>query len=314
MITTPTLEIRCSGPAVTEGRMAIDDLATIARTIERALVRIAEASFPRDRSRSRGSARLVAEQCRLFLVGWGSGSAVATFEAGRAGDLLNEIADRTLDRLMGGLASMAPDRNLGGTDREVLAPAIGDLVQLGNVLHRGVWRIELKRSDRPGPRVVYDPALHERLSTLRVEGSETRRVVVTGRLDRLDGHDGLAGTLWEDDGTAWTCTFSHDLGPLLARHWMRRVRVEGEGRIPPRNGRRTLRVENLELDESELEEATRRFWSATSLRDLAREQAVAAIGDVDELLAVWSEERLETDPFEELMAERRRRRETADAD
>jgi hypothetical protein len=73
-------------------------------------------------------------------------------------------------------------------------------------------------------------------------------------------------------------------------------------------------VENLELDESELEEATRRFWSATSLRDLAREQAVAAIGDVDELLAVWSEERLETDPFEELMAERRRRRETADAD
>lgn len=314
MITTPTLEIRCSGPAVGEGRMAIDDLALIAGSIERALVRIADAMLRGDRVRRGRKPRVVGEQCRLFLVGWRGGSAVATFEAGRPEELFNEAAVRPLALLMEGLSALAKDRARDDPRWKSFAPAIGELRELGSVFRRGIERIDFRRPDRAGPPVSYDKALHERLSALYATEPETRRIVVTGRLDRLDGHDGLAGKLWEDDGTAWTCTFSTDLGALLARHWMRRVRVEGEGQIPPRGGRRSLRVESMELDESPLDEATRRFWSATSLRDLAREQAVAPIGDLDELLTVWGEERLETDPFEDLMAERRRRRATADAD
>ncbi|MCX7631400.1 MAG: hypothetical protein N2038_14280 [Geminicoccaceae bacterium] len=291
--------------------MAIDDLALIARSIERALVRIADATIRGDRVRPGRKPRVVGEQCRLFLVGWRRGSAVATFEAGRPDELFNEVAARPLELLMEGL-SRADDWTRDDPHWRSFAPAIGELRELGSVFGRGIERIDLRRPDRAGPPVSYDKALHERLSALYATEPETRRIVVTGRLDRLDGHAGLAGTLWEDDGTTWACRFPNALEVHLARYWMRRVRVEGVGRTPTRRGPRILRVESIEPEDLPLEEATRRFWTATSLSNLAREQAVAPITDVEELRAVWGEERLETDPFEELMAERRRRRETAD--
>ncbi len=67
-----------------------------------------------------------------------------------------------------------------------------------------------------------------------------------GRLDRLDGHEGLGGTLWDDEGAAWRCLFPAELERELPHLWRRRVEVEGT--LEPARGRkqgRPLRVERI---------------------------------------------------------------------
>lgn len=143
---------------------------------------------------------------------------------------------------------------------------------------------------------------------------EPRKHRVIGRLDRLDGHEGLAGTLWDLDGRVWICTFPPTLEAELPALWRQWVEVEGLA-APARGGERARRlaVERIRPVEGPLEERGRRFWNAPSLDQLAVEQGVGPIGSTAELLSVWGEERLEGDPFEELMAERARRRLEASA-
>jgi len=142
---------------------------------------------------------------------------------------------------------------------------------------------------------------------------EPRKHRVIGRLDRLDGHEGLAGTLWDRDGRVWTCTFPPTLEAELPALWRRRVEVVGMGIAAGPDARGKLEVETIRPVEGPLDERGRRFWTAPSLDRLAVEQGVGPIGKVEELLSVWGEERLEGDPFAELMAERARRRLEASA-
>jgi hypothetical protein len=84
---------------------------------------------------------------------------------------------------------------------------------------------------------------------------EPRKHRVIGRLDRLDGHEGLAGTLWDLDGRVWICTFPPTLEaelPALWRQW-----VEVEGLAAPARGReraRRLAVERIRPVEGPIEE------------------------------------------------------------
>jgi len=84
---------------------------------------------------------------------------------------------------------------------------------------------------------------------------EPRKHRVIGRLDRLDGHEGLAGTLWDRDGTVWTCRFPAELEAELPRLWRRWVEVEGvaaPARARKPGGR--LAVERIRPVEAPLEE------------------------------------------------------------
>ena len=137
---------------------------------------------------------------------------------------------------------------------------------------------------------------------------EPRKHRVIGRLDRLDGHEGLAGTLWDRDGRVWTCSFPPALESDLRTLWRQWVEVVGMGIAAGPDARGKLEVETIRPVEGPLEERGRRFWKAPSLDQLAIEQGVGPIGTIEELLSVWGEERLEGDPFAELVAERARRR------
>ncbi|MCL6607647.1 MAG: hypothetical protein K6T74_06085 [Geminicoccaceae bacterium] len=142
---------------------------------------------------------------------------------------------------------------------------------------------------------------------------EPRKHRVIGRLDRLDGHEGLSGTLWDRDGRVWTCTFPPALEADLRTLWRQWVEVVGVGVLATPDARGKLEVETIRPVEGPLEERGRRFWTAPTLDRLAVEQGVGPIETVEELLSVWGEERLEADPFEELVTERARRRLEANA-
>lgn len=74
-----------------------------------------------------------------------------------------------------------------------------------------------------------------------------------------------------------------------------------------------IRVERIRAVQRPLEEAARRFREGRTLADLVREQGVEPIADPKELDSIWGAKELESDPFEELMGERRCRRVAARA-
>jgi hypothetical protein len=83
---------------------------------------------------------------------------------------------------------------------------------------------------------------------------EPRKRRVIGRLDRLDGHDGLTGTLWDRDGRVWTCSFPPALEADLPRLWRHWVEVVGVGSTAGPLARGKLEVETIRPVEGPLEE------------------------------------------------------------
>jgi hypothetical protein len=293
--------------------MAARDLALIADAFERAILRAAEVILE---GQPRGPGRkpkALEEQCRLFLVGWRSGSAVACFEVGQRNQLFSDVAGPALDALIDGLEQIQDEH--GSLDRTSPASraALVELAPLGPLFDRAVERLEVVGADGIQRRAVFDRRSAVIIAERVRRVPQAERLVVTGRLDRLDGHDGLAGTVRDREGRVWTCTFPPALEADLRTLWRRWVEVVGVGIRPGPDARRKLAVETIRPVEAPLEERGRRFWTAPTLDRLAVEQGVAPIGSTEELVSVWEEERLEGDPFAELMAERARRRHEASA-
>jgi hypothetical protein len=310
----PGLTITVRGPRVEPGRLAVRDLATIGQALERATVRAAEVILE-ERTRGRGrKPKAIEERCRLFLVGWGAGSVVARFELGRQGELFDEVGKAALGAVFDGLDVLHPDSKPGKKASAASMAALRQFILLRPLFDRGIDVLELTTVDGTERRAIFDHRSAEAVVTFCEPVSSSFRSSVVGWLERLDAHEELAGTLWDDEGTAWRCLFPVELEPELRYLWRRRVEVEGT--FEPARGREKrgpIRVARVRAVEGPLDEATRRFREGRTLSELAREQGVEPIADPRELDSIWGADELETDPFEEIMDERRRRRLAASA-
>ncbi len=148
----------------------------------------------------------------------------------------------------------------------------------------------------------------------RYPNADSHRSKVTGRLEELNGHGGLTGCLWEPDGTKWTCRFKQEHLEQLSEAWMRRVEIVGTANVAAER-ERVLDVESLVLLEDgpsasgEAEAAP--FWDSLSLEELAEQQNVKPVSDLDEISKLWP---MDDDPDEMLryiMSERQERRRAA---
>ena len=142
----------------------------------------------------------------------------------------------------------------------------------------------------------------------RERGGKTSKV---GRLEILNGHGKLAGTLWEADGTRWTCHFKDEHLGVLANAWLRTVRVSGK--VIEVRKERTLQVDAIIItDEEIVSEYTAGeaspFWESMSLEELAEQQGVAAVDNLDEIAALWPGDDDPDDLLAHILDERRARR------
>jgi hypothetical protein len=129
---------------------------------------------------------------------------------------------------------------------------------------------------------------------------EAERISKVGRLDVLNGHHALGGHLWEADGTKWICRFGVSHRHILARAWLKTVRVTG--RVVTENRTSVLRVESLVIEDENLPEQEgddeMPFWKPLSLAELAERQGIQPVDDLDSISALWP---MDDDP-EDLLA------------
>ena len=309
------LSITVEGPRVGKARVSVGDLAEILHRTQQALKRIGQVLYGECSIGKGRKKREIEDLCEIFLVDWKPGSAIAEVELAEPPaqlSLFGYIGEESLKAFIKGMEAIQTEPNPSlpvGYDGGVLQTCDS----LGRVLERGIDSIKFEpRNGVPLPSIAFDRKLRERIRGLLGKPIGQRQAEKIGRLEELNGHGGLTGRLWEADGTKWLCIFKPDHIELLPDIWLHRVKLVGETVIEP-GGERTLSVESILALDGEFEETAAAaegfpFWSSLSLEELAEQQKVSPVADLDEISALWP---VDDDPdklMDHILADRSARR------
>lgn len=292
-----SLRVHLAGPAVSENRISLSDLAQIAKHLQDALYRVAEVlSGVATSLRTGPMPRQIVEACTLELLALepGSVSLVVGLRRPEQMALLDtpSVGEDALQTLVEGAAELrSPSLPMPkGYDPGVLC-AWRDL---GAMLDRGVDEIALESSMRGSTmRAVFDREVRERVA-LRLQAPVHNRRTVEGRLLMGDFKEsGYQCRVHPAIGRAVTCAFDEAYRDIVLGALTKQVRVVGEA--TEKNGRITgLQIADIEVMEEEAGEAAEvelGLDEAPTLDELAARQGVAQVGDFDALLGdFWPEE------------------------
>lgn len=295
--TPPQFYLKMNGPKVGKAKLSVSDLAEIIKRTQQALKRIGQVLYGQESHGKGRKKKDIEQQCELFLVGWEEGSAIAAFELGPQPDQLEFfgfVGDESAQALMSGMELMAADsydasRLPTGFDVGVLEA----FESLGKVFEHGIDTISFSRDSRDFPeKALYSATIREKIRTSLGQPALVGHSIKVGRLEVLNGHGGLKGTFWEVDGSRWTCFFKNEHLDILSDAWMHKVKVTGRT-IEEEGKEKCIEVDSLYVIEDELSEETgsvgeaRSFWQTASLEELAEEQGILTVADIDEISESW---------------------------
>jgi hypothetical protein len=309
-----------NGPKVGKGKLSVSDLAEIIKRTQQVLKRIGQVLYGQESYGKGRKSKDIEQQCELYLVGWVEGSAIAAFELGpqpEQMELYGFVGEESVKALMAGMELMAADsydakRLPVGFDVGVLEA----FESLGKVFEHGIETVSFSRDQHRFPeQAAYNATVRERVRTSLGQPAIIGHSVKVGRLEVLNGHGGLRGTFWEISGTRWTCLFKNEHIDILPDAWMQKVKVTGRT-IEEEGKERCIEVDSLFVIEDEMEDDNeqgegRSFWQSVSLEDLAEEQGVGMVSDIDSIAALWPADDNPDDLLEFVLHERGDRRRVA---
>ena len=278
------LEVLLEGPSV-EGRVSVDYLATLAKELQTTLRRIAQ-----NRRAGRGRyTREIEQACQLDLVSFEKSSARLGFElAGAPCDtLFGEIGQEAVKTLLDALASTHTDEDHWAAE---LPPSVLDgLDRMTKPLEDGVSSIQFSTGGEGRRSVRIDRTFRERLRRASELDREPNLVCETGVVWEADWKDHTA-ELYRPDGTMIRLCFDPERDEDVTAARKCPARVVGVGHY---TGEQLQRIDlrHIEILGSPVEDqATTEFWSAPTVDELAAQQGVSAVDDLDALAGDWPED------------------------
>lgn len=310
------LTLTMVGPKADKARLSVASLAHILKLMQKALKGVARILIDQGVQHEGRKHADMDALCELFFVGWRPGSAIAEIELAappQQKSLFPNIGQESLAKLVEGLSQIQQTEATVSTlppgfDREVLKTCYA----LMDVLERGIDSImfQVENGER-GPSCLLDRRFRYRIQNMLDQPAEVADTIKIGRLEELNGHGKLTGKLWEPNGDSWLCHFDERHSEQLSKAWMRRVRVVGKTMIQ-KHKTPVFEVDSLEILEHVLDrpsgQAITTFWRSQSLEELAAQQGVAPVSDLNEIAALWPGEEDPEKFLRELFHEREARR------
>ena len=141
---------------------------------------------------------------------------------------------------------------------------------------------------------------------------DSTRAAKIGRLEEVNGHHQLTGKLWEANGTQWICHFGPEHAASLSGAWMHTVKLTGRS-IVEEGVEHALQVETITILDKEIDKHIEQtegegFWHSLSLEELAAQQGIVAVDDLDAIAALWPADDDPDELLRYLLQERRERR------
>ena len=299
--------IRIEGPKVGEARLSAKDLATIVTGTQQAIKRVGQVLYGESSIGKGRKKKDIEEQCEIFLIGWKPGSAVVEFELATPPSqlsLFENIGEESFKAFLLGLETLQAHTDMAAFPRGFDMGVLQACDFFSQVVKRGIDYVRFEPERIEGlPSVTFDLPMRERVRRLLGNPLDRRQIEKCGRLEVLDGHNGLQGRLWEPDGTKWVCIFEPEHLELLPDFWLHTIKVIGKAGSEPTKGH-VIEVESVLPLEEEIQQTlsvrdteASDFWNSLSLEELAHLQGVEATEDIDGLSALWP---VDDDPDEML--------------
>jgi len=265
------LTVRATGPATTNGRLALNELARIASALQTTLERIGFSILTGRPHRSGRLPRQVAESVRLDFVGFSEGSAVLTMERGPTADTSDDLLSDAFAALTQGLAHISDDSE--ELPLHFTSPVVNGLVMLcGGISSENVHRISFESGDRVW--FSLDSDIRRRLKAVQKLTSE-QEITIVGRLHMGDFDPMGLRCRIDTNFASIPCDLDDDMKNVVFDLLDELVMATGAAEFQADGT--TVRV--LHLSElSKVESA--RFQS---LDALAKDQGVSSMGDLSAL-------------------------------
>ncbi len=296
------IDLVLSGRSV-EGRISVDYLSVLAKEMQTTLRRLAS-------NKQEVSGRYtkdIERACSLELVGFSAGSVRLCFELARVPadeqELQPDAGRASIERFFGLIE--AGERG-AGWDEELPSPVLDGLDRMTRSLDDGVDSIEVSvRGGGLASRTVrLTKAFRESIRPGVGAGEDPRLGRVVGVIWEADWKRHTA-ELHEADGRVVEVRF--DAGRDEAVTEARRRKVAVTGIVSGNGRRRSIELRRLEvLDEHELSEDALpgSFWDRSSVEELAAQQGVGVVEDIDALAGDWPEDE-DLDAFLDMVREGR---------
>lgn len=284
------IEIRLEGPAVATGRIAVRDLILVAGQVQRAVERIARVLQGERGARPDRRPREVEALTRLEFVGLRPGSVILELDVAEAARPLEtlDLGWEAVRHFVEGLEKLPDDAPPRGWDAGVLLA----VKEMGTVLRRGVERINVAAGrDRDRRRARLDARTIDAVDRL-IRWPVRNLRTVEGRLLMADFRETATKCrVHPPMEPPVECTFDEAHRQAVLDAMTRYVRVSGEAQVDELTGRiRVLEIADLEIVDTEPAgpDGPYPFWEPLAIDELARQQGVGPIEELDSLAAaIW---------------------------
>ena len=199
----------------------------ISRT-QQALKRIGQVLYGEESKGKGRKKKEIEELCELFITAWEPGSAIAMLELGEPPaqmEMFGHVGEQSLKVFIDGMQEIGKDKIEEksfpqGFDKGVIE--VCD--RLGKVFEHGIEEINfLSQNGIVSAKAIYNQTTRTYIKKTLELPRDTGGITKVGRLERLDGHNRLSGTLWEPNGSHWICRFRDEHLDLLPDAWLKVV-------------------------------------------------------------------------------------------
>jgi hypothetical protein len=298
----PFLKVRFDGKSVGAARIPVEHLLRFLGNFQKALLRSGMVMRGEEDSTRRGPRDKSAKDALgldLVMLTEGSPSAVLGFERRTSdSDVFGEdFGAEVFESALKGLATIQN----GGEEVPVESDA-GVLMawrDAGVLFQKGIDRIEFTLNHRRRPVVVeFTPSGFTNLQR-RIRGPVSNIRTIEGRLLMADFKEhGTRCRIHPSVGEPVLCLFTEEQRDEILEDMLHYVKVIGEAKEDPITGRVTsIKIHDIERIE-EKEDVSRdllpsgspiprSFWESPSLDELAAEQGVGPLMDIEKLFGTW---------------------------
>jgi hypothetical protein len=230
--------------------------------------------------------------------------------------MIVDVGQESVIAFIQGIRQLAKSGSAKSLPRGFSQGVLKPLNEMGTVLQHGIDKITFSsRNGAAGLEASLSKETRGLVRSLVSVSQEVGLISKTGRLEVLDAHNKLAATLYEPDGTKWTCVFnSEELAETANRNWRKTVTVAGKATVE--DGKNNLEIDSIQTTDEEYmatyEGQLFPFWESLSLEELARRQQVLPVTDLDELSSLWPEGDDPDKFLDFVLSERSKRRSASD--
>jgi hypothetical protein len=290
----PLLRFKFNGESIHDGRILYDDLSTFISNITLAINRITNKLRTGEsiiKGRPLKETQLLTA---LEIVSVRKGSFDIGLDLRRDGRQFPmwDIGEEAIHKLMLGLKATELDRPLPSEyDYGVLIA----LRNAGKIMDRGVDFINISSATSFGKkRAIYTLPVRKQIET-KINRYEYGLTVVEGRLVMLDmEEDKLRCRLRPSLGDPILCSFDEELSEGIDKHLLKFLRVRGDAIFDKDTGKiLNLKIKDIEpingISSGLPVTPPSSFWSGKTYEQLASEQGIYPIDEIEKLSGDWPE-------------------------